>query len=387
MFRLYGLVITICVGLVFTGLAAPANAQEPTPKIKLKASRGSITFGDKVELGGRIKPPLPGQQVNIVSDERIVARATTDGKGRYSVKVKPRRNQTFRAQWATAVSKKQRVRVKPRVNAHLGKVRLLRKARVHGRVAPAVEGARPMVRLIEGNRTVGKKRVKLHKDGRFSTRVRIRSVDPVHAQAMFHPKGLAGAKDRTAAKAPPTPSLSEGSEGAYVKLVERRLSSLGYPLGRVDDSYDYKTRDAVIAFHKVQGLPRVGDVADYTWRALARPKRPQPVSKDGYHFEIDQTKQVLYIVRKGEIRTIVHVSTGANGYTRDGVWTVHRQLDGYSPGRLYHPSYFDGARAVHGWPDVPTYPASHGCARTPMWIAPWLNDKAYVGMTVRVYHS
>jgi N-acetylmuramoyl-L-alanine amidase len=117
------------------------------------------------------------------------------------------------------------------------------------------------------------------------------------------------------------------------------------------------------------------------------PERPKPVSKDGFHFEIDQTKQVLYIVAEGKVRTIVHTSTGANGYTRDGVWTVHREIEGYSPGRLYYPSYFDGARAVHGWPEVPTYPASHGCARVPMWIAPWLNGKAHVGMTVRVYHS
>lgn len=384
---LRAITLTICIGLfVIGGPAAPVDAQAPTPKVNLKTSKKVMVFGDKVKLSGRIEPRLAGQQVSIVADDRIIARETTDGKGRYSVRVELARNQTLRAQWATAVSKAKRVRVKPRVSTHLGKVRLFRKAHVRGRVAPVVKGARVTVRLREGGRTVSKKRVKLKK-GRFSARFRIMSVDPVHAKATFNPKDMAAGKDRSAAKAPPTPSLSEGSDNRHVKVVEKRLRSLGYPLGRVDSRFDYKTRDAVIAFHKVQGLPRVGSVTGYTWRALVRPKRPEPVSKNGYHFEIDQTKQVLYIVRKGKIRTIVHVSTGANGYTHNGVWTVHRQLDGYSPGRLYHPSYFHGARAVHGWPDVPTYPASHGCARTPMWIAPWLNDKAHIGMTVRVYHS
>lgn len=30
------------------------------------------------------------------------------------------------------------------------------------------------------------------------------------------------------------------------------------------------------------------------------------------------------------------------------------------------------AAAIHGYPSVPAYPASHGCVRVPMWIAPSL---------------
>jgi lipoprotein-anchoring transpeptidase ErfK/SrfK len=83
---------------------------------------------------------------------------------------------------------------------------------------------------------------------------------------------------------------------------------------------------------------------------------------------------------------IVHVSTGAGGATRDGVFNVHRKIAGYSPGRLYYPSYFDGNRAVHGWPEVPPTPASHGCVRVPYWVAKWIHGIMHYGMQVRVYH-
>jgi lipoprotein-anchoring transpeptidase ErfK/SrfK len=32
-------------------------------------------------------------------------------------------------------------------------------------------------------------------------------------------------------------------------------------------------------------------------------------------------------------------------------------------GQLYRPRYFNGGVAVHGYPSVPAYPASHGCVR------------------------
>ena len=380
-------VCLLCIFLVAGILSAPAGAQAPTPKVNLKASRNLIEYGQRVQLTGRIRPPSPGQQVNIVSDGRVIASDMTNDEGRYKVRIKPSKNKTVRAQWAAAVSGPEKIRVKPKVRTYLGKVNLFSKARVHGRVAPAHKGERIKVRLVKDGRTLVKKRVKLGKGGAYSTRFRIRTMAPVQARASIDDADHARGVDRSNYKAAKAPYLTEGSRGRYVKILERRLSKLGYRLGDVNRTFDYTTRDALIAFHKVQGLPRIGDAADYTWRALLRPYRPKPASTSGYHFEIDQTKQVLYIVRKGKVRTIVHVSTGANGYTHDGVWTVYRQLDGYSGGGLYYPSYFHDRRAVHGWSDVPTYPASHGCVRTPMWIAPWLNDKAFIGMTVRIYHS
>ncbi|HEX9123799.1 MAG TPA: L,D-transpeptidase, partial [Actinomycetota bacterium] len=80
------------------------------------------------------------------------------------------------------------------------------------------------------------------------------------------------------------------------------------------------------------------------------------------------------------------VSTGANGATHDGAFRVYRKLAGFSPNRLYYPSYFDGLRAVHGWTEVPAYPASHGCVRVPYWNAQWIFGLATLGTPVIVYH-
>jgi lipoprotein-anchoring transpeptidase ErfK/SrfK len=47
--------------------------------------------------------------------------------------------------------------------------------------------------------------------------------------------------------------------------------------------------------------------------------------------------------------------------------------------------YFTGGYAIHGNPSVPPYPASHGCVRVPMWVAPLLYATTPYGQTVYVY--
>ena len=62
----------------------------------------------------------------------------------------------------------------------------------------------------------------------------------------------------------------------------------------------------------------------------------------------------------------------------------HRKIGGYDWG-LYYPSYFLRGFAVHGYPDVPPHPASHGCARIPMWIAQTIYAQIADGSEVIVY--
>ncbi len=79
----------------------------------------------------------------------------------------------------------------------------------------------------------------------------------------------------------------------------------------VDDVFDYRTADAVMAFHKVQGMARTQTVDAATWRALGTPKLFVPRHReDGVHIEVDQTRQVLAVVRDGDVEAIIHVSTG-----------------------------------------------------------------------------
>jgi lipoprotein-anchoring transpeptidase ErfK/SrfK len=93
------------------------------------------------------------------------------------------------------------------------------------------------------------------------------------------------------------------------------------------------------------------------------------------------------VVEDGDVTAIFHVSTGKPSTpTHDGLFRVNRKIAGYSAHRLYYPSYFDGNRALHGWPEVPTYAASHGCVRIPYWNALWVFDLATIGTRVAVYH-
>ena len=44
-----------------------------------------------------------------------------------------------------------------------------------------------------------------------------------------------------------------------------------------------------------------------------------------------------------------------------------------------------GAFAIHGYHSVPSYPASHGCVRIPIWVAPRVYSLIDYGTTVYVY--
>ena len=52
---------------------------------------------------------------------------------------------------------------------------------------------------------------------------------------------------------------------------------------------------------------------------------------------------------------------------------------------FYRKQPFKGGFAIHGYPSVPAYPASHGCVRIPMWIAPSLFNAHGLGTTVVVH--
>jgi lipoprotein-anchoring transpeptidase ErfK/SrfK len=93
---------------------------------------------------------------------------------------------------------------------------------------------------------------------------------------------------------------------------------------------------------------------------------------------------VLFEVRDGKVVLVVPVSTGATGNTPLGTWHVYSRVAGWS-WVLWYPTYFLRGFAIHGYPDVPAYPASHGCVRVPMWVATRLYSMHPYGFTIRIY--
>jgi hypothetical protein len=242
--------------------------------------------------------------------------------------------------------------------------------------------------LLRAGHAADTKRVAMSANGSFEATFTIQLPGTYRATASFEAPDLLKGSARSSARSTPLPHLSSGSSGTYVRLLEKRLVDLHYRLaGRTDGRYDFRTADAVVAFHKVQGMARTFTVDEATWRRLADPRLPRAEKGwRGFHFEVDQTKQVLYTVKDGDITNVLHVSTGAGGATHDGIFRVYSKLAGFSPHHLYYPSFFDGQRALHGWTEVPTYAASHGCVRIPYWNAKWVYALADYGVRVVIYH-
>jgi len=152
---------------------------------------------------------------------------------------------------------------------------------------------------------------------------------------------------------------------------------------RQDGVFGDDDTDALLAFQKLAGLPRTGVADDAVWKRLLGARVPA-ARFPGDHVEVDKTRQVLFVVRGGKVTLVVPTSTGATGNTPAGEWRVYRKVAGYD-WVLYYPSYFLRGFAVHGYPDVPPYPASHGCARIPLWIAQTVYGEMPDGSTVYVY--
>jgi N-acetylmuramoyl-L-alanine amidase len=249
--------------------------------------------------------------------------------------------------------------------------------RVSGRIQPHQAG-RIVVR--SGGRTY---RARVDRTGRFRARLSAGGPGRIGLRVVLRPaKGYIAASRRLLlrVKAPP---LRYGARGPAVNGLERRLESLGYALRGVDRLYASDTRDAVLAFQKVNGLPRTGRVDSRTWRAIGSARTPASRFR-GTHIEVYKSRQVAFEVRNGRVDGITHVSTGATGNTPLGTWHVYRKVHGWD-WVLWYPLYFLRGFALHGYPSVPAYPASHGCVRLPMWFAPGFHARWPYGATVRIF--
>lgn len=193
-----------------------------------------------------------------------------------------------------------------------------------------------------------------------------------------------------------------GPTNEEILEAEQRLSDLGYWAGPVDGRMDPVSRQALIAFQKVEGRERTGRLTNEELIALRTAERPTPRDPGPAHIEIDIDRQVLfYVDETGQVAKILPVSTGngrpynENGQkgvadTPLGTFRVYQKIKGWrrAPlGLLYYPNYILRGYAIHGSPSVPTFPASHGCIRIPMFAAVEISKLATVGMVVIVYNS
>lgn len=187
-----------------------------------------------------------------------------------------------------------------------------------------------------------------------------------------------------------------------LEQVRAKLIELRYYDPATDDGDSAGLADAILAFEKVEGLPRTAMATPDVMLRLTTASEPASLVPNGnaYRVEIDLTRQVLFLYENGQLTRIVHVSTGVgqayclssgecfDGYTPSGWFTVTEKYRGPLDdelGRVYNPLFFGPPGvSIHGLEDVPWAPGSHGCVRVPMHVSEWLFEHIRVGTAVYV---
>jgi peptidoglycan hydrolase-like protein with peptidoglycan-binding domain len=186
------------------------------------------------------------------------------------------------------------------------------------------------------------------------------------------------------------PNLGLGAQGQSVRLLQSELDALHFavPLTGV---LDEGTGRALVAYRKMTGLERIPYAGKQVFQLLARHAGSFHVRYpgDGRHVEANLTKQVLAEIEPGgRVRTIYTTSSGKPSTpTVIGRFRVYSKTPGENTEGMVDSNYFIRGYAIHGYAEVPTYAASHGCLRVPIPDAPaifaWVQD----GTPVDVYNE
>ncbi len=363
-----------------SGETAQAQVTITSLGLTLRAPRVG-SYGQRAHFRGRLVPGLKGARVVLYRGTQRLGTAKARANGRFSVRGRVGApGAQYTARYAGAVSNAVALAVRPGLDTQFaGSGQVGRPLVMIARERPAGAGTLS-VRVWRKGRLLkarsGGRRLRI----RLGTR---RAVTYRIIVAVTPSQGYV-ANRRLVTRTVFVPNLRVGSSGPSVYGLEQRLRELHYALGTADGYYGADTSDAVIAFQKLHGLPRTGTTNARFWRELEVAHVPVP-RHPGSHVEVSKERQVLLIVRDGQVALVVPVSTGATGNTPVGLWHVYTKVPGYNAKEMYYSSFFVGGFAIHGYHSVPPYPASHGCVRIPLWVAQRVYSLIDYGAAVYIY--
>lgn len=203
----------------------------------------------------------------------------------------------------------------------------------------------------------------------------------------------------------PLVALEQGDTGPSVIRLQYALRQHGFYRGPVDGVFGRTTQTAVVAFEKYLGLPRRGDFGTLDWIRVALLPNPDiPYRWDEPdRVEIDLTHQLIYVVRDQAVVGVLPTSTGSGetyfsvrnnrdviAATPQGDFRLRWHEYGWNcdivtEWCVYNYWAFTPFYGIHGYAQVPTWPASHGCSRVHTWDSDWLEGHLFVGMPVHVW--
>jgi peptidoglycan hydrolase-like protein with peptidoglycan-binding domain len=185
-------------------------------------------------------------------------------------------------------------------------------------------------------------------------------------------------------------NLGLGATGDSVRLLQSELDVLHYavPLTGV---LDEGTGRALVAYRKMTGQERIPYAGRKVFELLERGAGSFHVRYpgDGRHVEGDLTKQVLAEIEPGgRVHALYTMSSGKPSTpTVIGRFSVYSKTPGTNSEGMVDSNYFIRGYAIHGYAEVPTYAASHGCLRVPIPDAAAIYAWVQQGTPVDVYNE
>jgi peptidoglycan hydrolase-like protein with peptidoglycan-binding domain len=264
-----------------------------------------------------------------------------------------------------------------------------------GVVAPFVAGQTVKVSFYRDGRKVGVESAPVlalaNGTGQFDVHFTSRYAGRLQARAAHYATPQQGA---FSASAPVLQvvnvDLGLGSQGPSVRLLQSELDALHYAVP-LNGSFEEGTGRALIAYRKMTDLERIPYAGRQVFELLARRAGQFHVRypADGRHVEANLTKQVLAEIEPGgRVRTIYTTSSGKPSTpTVIGRFRVYLKTPGENSEGMVDSNYFIRGYAIHGYAEVPTYAASHGCLRVPVPDAPAIYAWVREGTPVDVYNE
>jgi peptidoglycan hydrolase-like protein with peptidoglycan-binding domain len=242
------------------------------------------------------------------------------------------------------------------------------------------------VHVLSRTLAVGRK----GKHGVFSATIRIGGVGHLTVRA-FHRATAAQPSmvSRTVALWLVAPEVQPDEHSYAARILQYQLSRAHFVVG-APGVYDEQTQWAVMAFRKLAGLDRnfVADASVFQALAAGGGTFTIRYPQNGRHIEADLTHQVIALIgADGSIERIYAISSGKPSTpTALGNFEFYEQTPGVNNVGMVNSSYFNGGDAIHGYPEVPDYAASHGCLR--VWIPDSLSIMQWItiGTPIEVYY-
>ena len=263
---------------------------------------------------------------------------------------------------------------------------------VSGTVSPYVPGQKVKVtfylnghRLVERNAAVQKGP---EETGTFSSSVIVRESGK-YAVSAKHVATKELGPDETVRKSwrVAFPALHPGECGKVVRGFKAELAKMGYVSGG-GSCFNGRLGREVLAYRKVNDMNRSQKAGAGLVKAVYSGKGGYHVRYPdaGEHVEVSLDKQVMVLIKKGKPFAIYPVSTGKSSTpTITGHYTFYRREPGLNSHGMYYSFYWHNGYAVHGYAEVPNYPASHGCVRTFVADQPRIYEQLNYGESIFVF--